>query len=125
MTNRDDLVQRGTRQTDGNDLSLAQIARAGVMIFGFAIMMIGIVLFVSLFNAVYHVIFDDANNLEEIFHKWRAMIVPKEMEPGHYDKIFPTTTVLTFVALFVPVLFLSALAGKILTIGAKVARLKD
>ena len=123
MADRDESVQKRGHRADGGDLSLAQIARAGVMIFGFVITLIGIVLLVFLFSAVYGMVFSDAGGLKEIFEKWREIIVPEGVEPGHYDNNFPVTSVLTFAAMALPVLFLAWLGKKVLTIGIKVASL--
>ena len=125
MADRDDPERRKGHRTAGEDISLAQIARGGVMIFGFLITLTGIFLIVSLFSAVYGMAFSDAGGLKEIFEKWREIIVPSGVEPDQYDKSFPVTTVLTFAAMSVPVLFLAWLATKVLTIGIKVASLKD
>lgn len=125
MADRDDPVQRRGHRTDGGDLSLTQIARAGVMVFGFVITLVGIFLLVSLFSAVYGMVFNDAGGLKEIFEKWRELFVPEGVEQGHYDNTFPVTTVLAFAAMAIPVLFLAWLGTRVLTIGIKVASLKD
>jgi hypothetical protein len=125
VADRNDPVPRRGDRTDGDDFSLAQIARAGVMVFGFVITLIGILLLVSLFSAVYGMAFNDADGFKEVFEKWREIIVPEGVEPGHYDDAFPVTTVLAFTAMALPVLFLGWLATRVLTIGIKVASLKD
>ena len=125
MSDSDDPVQGRGRRTDDGDVSLAQIARAGVMVFGFLVTLVGIFLLVSLFTAVYGMAFNDADGLKEVFEKWREIIVPEGVEPGHYDNTFPVTTVLAFAAMAIPVLFLAWLGTRVLTIGIKVASLKD
>ncbi|GEM_PF-6497121 len=125
MPNRDDPFRRHAGGSAGNGVSLGQVSRAGVMLFGFGITLIGIFLLVSLFNAVFIAVFDDASTLEHVFEKWRGIIIPEGIEPERYDNFFPTTTVLAFMAMSFPVLFLSWLATKILLTGIKVASLKD
>jgi hypothetical protein len=125
VPNHDDPFQRHPRGSADNGVSLVQVARAGVMLFGFGITLVGIFLLVSLFNAVFIAVFDDASTLEHVFEKWRGIIIPEGIEPERYDNFFPTTTVLAFMAMSFPVLFLSWLATKILLTGIKVASLKD
>jgi hypothetical protein len=123
MADHDKPVERRGRRTDDSDVSLAQMARAGVMIFGFVITLVGIILLVVLFSAVYGMAFNDAGGLKEVFEKWREIIVPEGVEPGYYDNNFPVTSALTFAAMALPVLFLAWLGKTVLTIGIKVASL--
>ncbi|MHC4092901.1 MAG: hypothetical protein ACYSVY_21945, partial [Planctomycetota bacterium] len=58
----------------------------------------------------YEIVFSDANGLKEAFEMWRQIIVPEGVEPGEYDRFFPVTTVLTYGAMALPVLFLAWLA---------------
>ena len=125
MLNRDDPFERHVGGSAGNGISLVQVARAGIMLLGFGITLVGIFLLVSLFNAVFIAVFDDASTLEHVFEKWRGIIIPEGIEPDRYGTFFPTTTVLAFGAMSFPALFLSWLATKILLTGIKVASLKD
>lgn len=116
--------EAGVESSPGENLSLRQIARAAVIVFGFGISLTGLVLIVELFNAVYAAVFTDSGSLAQAFEKWRQIVVPAGIEEGHYDKIFPLTTVLVFVTMSVPVLFLSWLATKVIMLGIKVVGVK-
>jgi hypothetical protein len=125
VADRDDPIQRRGYGAGSDDFSLAQIARAGVMLFGFVITLTGIVLIILLFNSVHGLIFNDAGGLEEIFEKWQDIIIPDGADPTQYDETFPVSSTLTLIALAFPVLFLGRLATKVLTIGIKIATIKD
>ena len=84
-----------------------------------------ICLSLSLFLAVYAAVFTDSGSLAQAFEKWRQIVVPAGIEEGHYDKIFSLTTVLGFVTMSVPVLFLSWLATKVIMLGIKVVGVKE
>ena len=118
------MVKSEIDQTGASDFSIEKIADAIVMALGIGITLIGITLLVTLFNGVYHIVFDNTDGLETIFQGWRKLVVPEGIELGHYDQFFPTTTAMAFIAMAFPVFFLAWLAGKILTLGVRVASLR-
>lgn len=61
----------------------------------------------------------------QAFGKWRQIGGPAGIEEGHYDKIVPLMTVLVFVIMSFPVLFLSWLATKVIVLGIKVVGVKE
>ena len=107
------------------NISLTQIARVGILALGFGITLVGIYLITTLFYAVFNIVFDDASGPKLIFETWRDIIVPEGIEPGHYDHSYPITTLLTFLSMSFPVLFLAWLATSILKIGVTIARFKN
>lgn len=113
------------KRNASRNTSLALISRVGILALGFGITLVGIVLVITLFYAVFNIVFDDASGLKAIFETWRDIIVPEGIEPGHYDHSYPITTLLTFLSMSIPVLFLAWLATSILKIGVTIARFKN
>jgi len=125
MPEHNDHYKPNSVKDASRNISLAQIARVGILALGFGITIVGIILVITLFYAVFNIVFADASGLKAIFETWRDIIVPKGIDPGHYDHSFPITTLLTFLSMSFPVLFLAWLATSILKIGVTIARFKD
>ena len=125
MPEHNDHYKPNSVKDASRNISLAQIVRVGILALGFGITIVGIILVITLFYAVFNIVFADASGLKAIFETWRDIIVPEGIDPGHYDHSFPITTLLTFLSMSFPVLFLAWLATSILKIGVTIARFKD